>query len=48
MSDEPVTKGANEAAPAQLQARLFATPAATGLPANLPECSVAAEQKGGR
>ncbi|MEO7793651.1 MAG: hypothetical protein ABIV06_02670, partial [Thermoanaerobaculia bacterium] len=37
MSDESVTQDANAVAPAELHARLFATPAAAGLPASLPE-----------
>ncbi|MBP9145515.1 MAG: hypothetical protein KBF21_11485 [Thermoanaerobaculia bacterium] len=44
MSEEPTTNGAGTAAPAQLQGRLFAMPAAgapPGLPASLPECAAA-------
>lgn len=42
MSEVPPTKDRDAAAPAELRARLFATPAAgaeAGLPASLPECA---------
>ena len=40
MADEPTKTGEQRAAPAQLSARLYVTPAATQVPAELPECAL--------